>query len=90
MSASTNDKTGRQPTDQRRTTAPPHLGVDPFSIEFFDDPYPTHALLRDAGQQRGASADHKSMWMNSNVTRFLRELAALERTFGLTAAPAGR
>jgi 4-methoxybenzoate monooxygenase (O-demethylating) len=49
MSASTNDKTGRQPTDQRRTTAPPHLGVDPFSIEFFDDPYPTHALLRDAG-----------------------------------------
>jgi 4-methoxybenzoate monooxygenase (O-demethylating) len=27
----------------------PALGVDPFSIEFFDDPYPTHALLRDAG-----------------------------------------
>jgi 4-methoxybenzoate monooxygenase (O-demethylating) len=49
MSAPTNDKTGRQPTDQRLTTAPPHLGVDPFSIEFFDDPYPTHALLRDAG-----------------------------------------
>src|ERR1700730_7937774 len=27
----------------------PHLDVDPFSIEFFDDPYPTHRLLRDAG-----------------------------------------
>src|SRR3954463_9500409 len=50
MSASTNDKTGRQPTDQRRPTAPPHLGVDPFSIEFFDDPYPAHARMRDAGQ----------------------------------------
>lgn len=27
----------------------PHLDVDPFSIEFFDDPYPTHALLRETG-----------------------------------------
>src|SRR5947208_15800107 len=27
----------------------PHLDVDPFSIAFFDDPYPTHARLRDAG-----------------------------------------
>ena len=27
----------------------PALDVDPFSIEFFEDPYPTHALLRDAG-----------------------------------------
>jgi 4-methoxybenzoate monooxygenase (O-demethylating) len=27
----------------------PHLDVDPFSIEFFDDPYPTHELLREAG-----------------------------------------
>src|ERR1700724_294139 len=27
----------------------PHLDVDPFSIEFFGDPYPTHRLLRDAG-----------------------------------------
>jgi len=49
MSASTNDKIGRQPMDQNPKTALPHLGVDPFSIEFFDDPYPTHALLREAG-----------------------------------------
>jgi cytochrome P450 len=27
----------------------PGLDVDPFAIEFFDDPYPAHALLRDAG-----------------------------------------
>lgn len=25
----------------------PHLDIDPFSIEFFDDPYPTHELLRE-------------------------------------------
>lgn len=30
-------------------TPVPHLDVDPFSIDFFDDPYPTHALLRDTG-----------------------------------------
>jgi 4-methoxybenzoate monooxygenase (O-demethylating) len=27
----------------------PRLDVDPFSLEFFDDPYPTHELLREAG-----------------------------------------
>jgi 4-methoxybenzoate monooxygenase (O-demethylating) len=27
----------------------PHLAVDPFAIEFFDDPYPTHGLLRETG-----------------------------------------
>ncbi|WP_445489955.1 cytochrome P450 [Rhodopseudomonas sp. RCAM05734] len=27
----------------------PHLDVDPFSTEFFSDPYPTHDLLREAG-----------------------------------------
>jgi 4-methoxybenzoate monooxygenase (O-demethylating) len=35
------------------STAPgaaiPHLDVDPFSLDFFDDPYPTHELLRDTG-----------------------------------------
>ena len=48
MSASTNDRTGRQTADLGRMRAP-HLDVDPFSIEFFDDPYPTHRLLREAG-----------------------------------------
>jgi 4-methoxybenzoate monooxygenase (O-demethylating) len=27
----------------------PSLDIDPFSIEFFDDPYPAHEALRDAG-----------------------------------------
>jgi cytochrome P450 len=27
----------------------PHLDVDPFAMEFFDDPYPTHELLRETG-----------------------------------------
>src|SRR6188768_749520 len=27
----------------------PHLGVDPFAMEFFADPFPTHELLRDTG-----------------------------------------
>jgi len=27
----------------------PELDVDPFSIEFFDDPYPTHNRLRETG-----------------------------------------
>ena len=32
-------------------TAPgiPHLDFDPFSIEFFADPFPTHEKLREAG-----------------------------------------
>jgi 4-methoxybenzoate monooxygenase (O-demethylating) len=30
-------------------TSAPGLDIDPFAIEFFDDPYPTHARLRDAG-----------------------------------------
>ena len=40
-------------TSSSASTSPgagiPHLDVDPFAIEFFDDPYPTHQLLRDAG-----------------------------------------
>lgn len=28
---------------------PPAVDVDPFAISFFDDPFPAHALMRDAG-----------------------------------------
>jgi cytochrome P450 len=31
------------------SAAIPHLAVDPFSIAFFDDPFPAHQALRDAG-----------------------------------------
>src|SRR6266536_5683379 len=27
----------------------PHLDVDPFSMDYFEDPYPTHELLRETG-----------------------------------------
>ena len=30
-------------------SAVPHLDVDPFSMEFFADPYPTHERLRETG-----------------------------------------
>ena len=40
-------------------------------------------MLREAAQYRSATSDHKSMWVNSNVTRLLREIVALERAFGL-------
>src|SRR5262245_9361744 len=30
-------------------SAIPHLDIDPFSIAFFDDPFPAHQALRDAG-----------------------------------------
>ncbi|MGY3620123.1 cytochrome P450 [Bradyrhizobium sp. USDA 10063] len=31
------------------TSAVPHLDVDPFAIEFFADPFPTHEVLRETG-----------------------------------------
>lgn len=31
------------------TTGIPHLDFDPFSIEFFADPFPTHEAMREAG-----------------------------------------
>jgi hypothetical protein len=41
------------------------------------------ALLREAAHYHSATCDHKSTWINSNVTRRLTEIAALERAFGL-------
>jgi dipeptidase len=40
-------------------------------------------LLREAADYRNASCDHKSMWVNHNVTKLLKEMGALERAFGL-------
>jgi cytochrome P450 len=34
---------------QAAVADPPVVAIDPFSEEFFDDPYPSHARLRDAG-----------------------------------------
>jgi hypothetical protein len=41
------------------------------------------ALLREAADYRKESCDHKSIWVNRNVTKLLTEIAALERAFGL-------
>ncbi len=32
------------------TPGAPAVDIDPFSLEFFADPYPSHAALRDAGR----------------------------------------
>jgi dipeptidase len=40
-------------------------------------------LLREAADHRKESSDHKSMWVIRNVTKWLTEIAALERAFGL-------
>jgi hypothetical protein len=36
-----------------------------------------------AADHHNESSDHKSIWMNRNVTKLLTEIAALERAFGL-------
>ena len=36
-------------TPEHGTPGIPHLDFDPFSIEFFADPFPTHETLREAG-----------------------------------------
>jgi dipeptidase len=40
-------------------------------------------LLREAADYRNQTCDHKSMWVNHNVTRLLTEVAALERALDL-------
>jgi dipeptidase len=40
-------------------------------------------LLREAPDHRKDSADHKSMYVNRNVTKWLTEIAALEHAFGV-------
>jgi dipeptidase len=40
-------------------------------------------LLREAADYRKESLDHKSMYVNRNITKWLTEITALERAFGL-------
>jgi len=40
--------TGSNMSSGTPPTAIPHLAIDPFSIAFFDDPFPAHQALRDA------------------------------------------
>jgi 4-methoxybenzoate monooxygenase (O-demethylating) len=50
----------------------PRLDVDPFSLEFFDDPYPTHELLREAGP-----VVHLDKWNVFGVARYAEVHAVL-------------
>ena len=53
-------------------SAIPGLDVDPFSIAFFDDPYPTHELLREAGP-----VVHLDRWNVFGVARYAEVHAVL-------------
>lgn len=54
------------------STSIPSLDVDPFSIEFFDDPYPTHEELREA-----APVVHLPKWNVHAVARYAEVRAVL-------------
>src|SRR5712672_3744561 len=45
----TGRKAPNQPVEDGTMTDAPHLDVDPFAIEFFDNPHPVHEVLREAG-----------------------------------------
>ncbi|WP_315786370.1 cytochrome P450 [Bradyrhizobium sp. SZCCHNPS1003] len=50
----------------------PHLAVDPFSYEFFDDPYPAHQEMREAGP-----VVHLDAWNVYGVARYAEVYAVL-------------
>ncbi|MGJ4958978.1 cytochrome P450 [Bradyrhizobium sp. HKCCYLRH2015] len=50
----------------------PHLAIDPFSYEFFDDPYPAHQEMREAGP-----VVHLDAWNVYGVARYAEVYAVL-------------
>ncbi|MGJ5049848.1 cytochrome P450 [Bradyrhizobium oligotrophicum] len=50
----------------------PHLAIDPFSHEFFDDPYPAHQEMREAGP-----VVHLDAWNVYGVARYAEVYAVL-------------
>src|SRR3984893_4035309 len=50
----------------------PGLGIDPFAIEFFEDPFPTHEALREAGP-----VVHLDKWNVYAVARYAEVHAVL-------------
>jgi len=51
---------------------PPHLDIDPFAIDFFDDPYPAQELLRET-----AAAVYLHKWNVFGVARYAEVHAVL-------------
>jgi 4-methoxybenzoate monooxygenase (O-demethylating) len=52
--------------------AVPHLDVDPFAIQFFADPFPTHEVLREAGP-----VVHLDKWNVYGIARYAEVHAVL-------------
>ena len=50
----------------------PHLGIDPFAISFFDDPYPAHQQMREA-----APVVYLDRWNVYGVARYAEVYAVL-------------
>ena len=50
----------------------PHLGIDPFAISFFDDPYPAHQQMREA-----APVVYLDRWNDYGVARYAEVYAVL-------------
>jgi 4-methoxybenzoate monooxygenase (O-demethylating) len=50
----------------------PRLDIDPFAIEFFENPYPAQAALRDAGP-----VAHLNKWNVYAVARYAEVRAVL-------------
>jgi cytochrome P450 len=53
-------------------TAIPHLDIDPFAIAFFDDPYPAHEKMREAGP-----VVYLEKWKVYGVARYAEVYAVL-------------
>ncbi|WP_024508795.1 cytochrome P450 [Bradyrhizobium sp. ARR65] len=52
--------------------AMPHLDIDPFAIDFFDDPYPAHEKLRES-----AAVVYLDKWQVHGVARYAEVHAVL-------------
>ena len=59
------------------TRAPPHLDIDPFAIDFLDDPYPARELLRET-----AAAVYLHKWNVFGVARYAEVHAMLNAVRG--------
>ncbi|MBV9561761.1 MAG: cytochrome P450 [Bradyrhizobium sp.] len=64
--------TSGSPSSKGDPAAVPHLDVDPFSMAFFTDPYPTHEVLREAGP-----VVHLDKWNVYGVARYAEVHAVL-------------
>src|SRR5258708_24061256 len=60
----------------------PGLDVDPFAIEFFENPFPTHEVLREAGP-----VVHLDKWNVYAVARYAEVYAVLNDALTFCSSP---